>query len=152
MVWTLKSFCLRLLAVAVVVATIGVLFLCRFSALQGALQGILGEKAVRTTYFVHSPTCFSREKERMAVFDLPFIQGEKVVYLEEEGARVAQEILSAFDAHDIWTEEVDGCVSYYAACDRLPKRVTVAGHVVNLHIAVKGDRVVVGTPIIFGGY
>ncbi|MBQ9117910.1 MAG: YwmB family TATA-box binding protein [Clostridia bacterium] len=154
MVWTLKSFCLRLFAVCVAVAVVGVLFLCRFSALQSDLAGCLeGRGADSSSYFIHSPTCFAREKEQLSLFDLPFIQGEKVVYLLKKGETgTAETILAAFDAYDVWTEEIDGTTSYYAASEKLPKKVTVGGRTVNLHIAVKADRVVVGTPIIFGGY
>ena len=59
-------------------------------------------------------------------------------------------LLKDFNAELMFTEEVLGVKNYYFSCN-LPFSVSLYGKKINLHIAV-GEKTVVGTPIIFGGY
>ena len=152
--WTLKNFFLRAAAVVAVFLSLGLIALSSAFSLQTILSKVNGAQAYSATYFINSPTCFAREKENLSLLDLPFVQGEKATYLvdKDEGQGFAQKALVALSARVLWTEEVDGVVSYYAYSDSLSKSVLVSGEKVNLHIAVKENRIVIGTPIIFGGY
>ena len=152
--WTIKNFCLRALAVTLFLVVAVFLAISPFFSLQSALVVIDGVRAHSATYFIHSPTCFAREKNTLSLFDLPFVQGEKATYLieEEQSGAFLQGVLSALSAHVLWTEEVGEVRSYYAVSDTLSKSVLVAGEKVNLHIAIGKNQVVIGTPIIFGGY
>ena len=113
-----------------------------------------GAQASRT-YFVNSPTAFACEKQTLAVWNLPFVEGEKTIYAfadEAEAKEGVRTILSYYCAENIWTEEVGETCSYYATSKKLSRQVHVSGRAINLHIAVRGAQVVVGTPVIFGCY
>ena len=150
--WTMKRLSARLLAVTLCLLAFACLASSPLLTLQSALLSLDGARAHSATYFVHSPTCFAREKQTLSFTDLPFVQGEKVVYRVEDGADFAQSVLSILSASVLWQEEVEGAICYYAAAESLSRAVLVGGEKVNLHIVVKADEVVIGTPIIFGGY
>ena len=152
--WTIKSFGLRVLALLTVGTTLFLLFLMGFSPLSPVVskENFLA-KEIGRTYFVNSPTCFAREKSALQPIDLAYVQGEKVTYAcEGESEQFVRALLQDLSAQVLWTEEVDGVFSYYASSKKMGRQVFVDGQIVNLHIAVQGDRVVVGVPIIFGGY
>ena len=152
--WTIKSFCVRAFAVIAVGVTMLLLFLMRFSPFFQNVSSLSATEVDRM-YFVHSPTYFAAEKRVLEPADLPYVQGEKIVYLCSDGQtamKFAQKLLQDFAAYDIWTEQINGAISYYAASEKSTRQVRIEGHEVNLHIAVQGEKVVVGVPIIFGGY
>ncbi len=62
-----------------------------------------------------------------------------------------QSILSGANGRVLFCEKLSDSVNYYCKAD-LPYSVELYGEEVNLHICVKGDAIVVGAPIIFGGY
>lgn len=62
-----------------------------------------------------------------------------------------EEFLRSVNGEIVFTEEVDGAVNYYCRAD-LPYSITLYGEEINLHICVTDERVLVGSPIIFGGY
>ena len=117
-------------------------------------QEVAGYSAQSRTYFVDSPTLRAVEKESVALWELPFVRGEKTTFVcgEENRDGLVKALLDEFSCKEVWTEEVNGILSYYATSEFLPRKVVVQGSVVNLHIAVREGEVVVGTPIIFGGY
>ena len=149
--WTTKNLCLRIFCVGVVLAFLLLYALCPFTFLQGELLSKLGARAANATYFINSPTCLAREKQSLTIFDLPYVEGEQVRY-DIKSEDFLQNTLESLAAVVLWTEEVDGVTSYYAKSDRLSKSVLISGALVNLHIAIKENEIVVGTPIIFGSY
>ena len=149
--WTTKNLCLRVFCVGVVLLFLLFYSLCPFSFLQGEILSKLGAQATSATYFINSPTCVAREKQSLSIFDLPYVEGEQVRY-HIKSEDFLQNTLDALGAVVLWMEEVDGVTSYYAKSDKLQKSVLLSGTLVNLHIAVKGNEVVIGTPIIFGSY
>ena len=149
--WTIKHFFFCLFSVGLFVVTAVFFALSSVTALQSALLSTHAQ-VISASYFVHSPACTAREKQTLSLFDLPYVEGEQVRYRTTDGEGFAEEVLSIFHATCVWKEVVDGVTSYYASSQKLPKSVLVSGALVNLHIAVKEDEVVVGTPIIFGGY
>ncbi len=78
------------------------------------------------------------------------VRGESVVV--DSNRFNAKQILDSYGATVRFSEVVDGVTSYYAYTDKLPYSQNICGYTVNLHVAVCGERTVIGTPIIFGGY
>lgn len=61
-------------------------------------------------------------------------------------------ILCDLQANLLFTKEIDNTTCYYAYTDKIKNFIIIEGEKVNLHFAVKKDRVKLGSPIIFGGY
>ncbi len=76
------------------------------------------------------------------------VRGESTVYQNADVAALEQE----YRATLLWQEECAGVVSRYYSSPCFSQSVYIGGQEVNLHIAVRGDTVCVGTPLIFGGY
>lgn len=62
------------------------------------------------------------------------------------------EIEEKYSAVLVSEEEASGVYNYYYYSPLLSRCVFIGGKAVNLHVAVRGDSVRIGTPIIFGGY
>ena len=73
--------------------------------------------------------------------------GESAVYPSLE----IEEFLKEVDGEIVFCEQVADITNYYCRAN-LPYSVDIAGQEINLHICVREDSVMVGTPIIFGGY
>ena len=76
------------------------------------------------------------------------IKGESVRY---EGDR-AEELISRYGAEILFTEEAAGVTNYYCYSPALKGGILLGGALVNLHVAVSGNRTAAGTPVIFGGF
>ena len=63
-----------------------------------------------------------------------------------------QEFLSDFGAEVILVENIDDGISFYARTDKIKNVKEVKGKKINLHIFVGKERVVVGSPIIYGSF
>ena len=120
------------------------------------LAGIEGER----TYFLDSASSQGFRKQTLALNDLTRVRGE-CVFTEisaYEGGRcltkeeIAQEIAEKYGAKILFTEEIDGVVSYYAYTARWQDGLYINGVKINLHIAVGKVNLAVGTPIIFDGF
>lgn len=61
------------------------------------------------------------------------------------------EFLKSTGANIVFTERLFDSTNYYCTAD-MPYAITLYGQQINLHICVKDDAVLVGSPIIFGGY
>ncbi len=61
-------------------------------------------------------------------------------FLEKSGAKL------------LFIEDLDGVKNYYYYSKRLPKCEVVNQKKVNIQIAISNEKVVIGTPIIYGGY
>ena len=82
--------------------------------------------------------------------DLLFVTG-KSVRVETEEVNL-DELLSHYGAKVLFTERLDGAVSYYCYSPKLKSPVVLDGKSVNLHIIVKDKELVLGSPVVFGGY
>lgn len=78
---------------------------------------------------------------------LKSVCGESAVYSSLDPIA----FISEFDGEIVFTEEVAGITNYYCKAN-LPYSVIIDGEEINLHVCVREDSVMVGTPIIFGGY
>ena len=85
---------------------------------------------------------------RESYFSTDKIYGESIVV---DGLSV-DAIFKEFDANIIKVEQVDNITCYYGYTSRLPYEIKLFGDKVNLHVAVDGDKIILGTPLIFGSY
>lgn len=65
---------------------------------------------------------------------------------------VAREIAGLYGAEVLFFERASGTLSVYCHSQKLVGGVEVNGNLVNLHIALRGKRCVVGTPLVFDGF
>ena len=120
----------------------------------------LAEIEGKHTYFLDSASSQGLRKESLGLRDFTRVKGECVFteistynggrYLTNE--EIAQEIATRYGAEILIAEEMDGVVSYYAYTQRWKDGLYVGGEKINLHIAIGGERLAVGTPIIFDGF
>ncbi len=68
------------------------------------------------------------------------------------GEKKARDVLSVFWARTVKEEQIDGIHIYYAYAPVIGKFETVFGKRVNLMIAVRGEQVAVGSPLLLGSY
>ncbi len=78
----------------------------------------------------------------------PEVRGESCVYAGEK----TQELIAAYRARVLFTEEAAGTVSRYCYSPYLGEGILLNGVCVNLHIAEGEGRTAVGTPVIFSGF
>lgn len=74
-------------------------------------------------------------------------QGESTIYTNLD----IDAFFAQMGATVIYVEELLDCTNYYAQAP-LPYAVSLYGTTINLHVCVRTHDVMVGTPIIFGGY
>ncbi len=99
-------------------------------------------------YYLYSPSSQATIAEKLPVDKLGFLTGESVAL---DGGD-PKEIFASYGAELLFVESAEGITSYYGYSDRLAGGKLIAGRLVNLHVAKKGTRVVVGSPLIFGGF
>ena len=68
------------------------------------------------------------------------------------GEQTAEAIIKDMRATIVFTEFTDGEKIYYCRSPKLPKSVYVRGKKINLAVAVRGDFVAAGSPLIKGSY
>ena len=89
----------------------------------------------------------SGNKAMLTRLTLTDICGESATYSSFDWQGYLEDIGGSI----LFTEELVDSVNYYCEAD-LPYSIDLYGKKVNLHICVKDSGVMVGTPIIFGGY
>ena len=60
--------------------------------------------------------------------------------------------LSDFNAKVVFSEKIDGTTNLYAYSKKIKYFVTIGGKKVNIHVVYQNENIVLGTPIVFGGY
>lgn len=78
------------------------------------------------------------------------IKGESVKFSAEEFNQT--ELLNNLNAVIVFTETLDGVYCIYAYSPKIRYRQTVNGKTVNVQIAVRGEQITVGCPIIYGSF
>ena len=63
-----------------------------------------------------------------------------------------QEIFDKFDAKILFTEVVENVTCYYGYSKQFPYKKQIGDMIVNVHVAIENDRVMFGTPIIYGSF
>ena len=110
---------------------------------------------VESEYYLYSSSSQAKIVESVGFADSFFLTGEKSVFCfssELEAENYAAALLEEQGAEIVFVEECMGVRSIYAYAPKRGGGVALSGKRVNLHLAIKDERVCVGTPIIFGGY
>ena len=77
------------------------------------------------------------------------LNGKSVTYYNYN---YEKELIIPYKAKKVSQSVVNGITNYYYYSPTLPRAVYIKNSKVNLHVAVEGDKVTVGTPLIFCGY
>ena len=142
------------LAIALLIA----LFVCLFVKVGNVQKlSVLNGEPV---FYLRSASSNSLMKTELNLSDLYKVKGESVSIVLEENRgdryavseEIARFLAKKFDAKILLQESFSDVISYYCYTPRWQTSIFVRGYTVNLHIAVSKDYVVVGTPIIFGGF
>ena len=149
--YLIKTFFTVFLATAVAVISL----FCVWSVNVCRLSSISGERV----FYLHSASSQGLRKTGLALADFTKVRGESVCFalearVETQAAalQIAREIAAEFGAEILETETCGDVYSYYAHTPRWTDGILVGGQAINLHVAVSGERCVVGTPIIFDGF
>jgi hypothetical protein len=106
-------------------------------------------------YYLYTPSSQAKIASRLSFADYFSLVGEKYTlrFPSAEAANAyAENLLIEKGAQTLFEERVAGVRSIYAYTMDGREGAWLYGGRVNLHLAVCGDEVQVGTPIIFGGY
>lgn len=125
---------------------------CVKAAHVSKLSFLQGER----TYYLDSASSQSLVKTKLTARDLFRVKGESVCFTitgeKREQENFARSLVGRYGGEILFTEEIEGAVSYYAYIPAWGQGVALYGKQVNLHIAVSEKQCKVGTPIIFGGF
>ena len=154
--YAFKGFFACAFAVVFSLAITAFSFLLHLSSLSpvARLAEDLGGAAGTAEYYLYTPSSGAVRKSELTLVEALQKEGESVRFTFSEGGvdEFVKSVLRYYKAEVCFCERVGEVVSTYARSNRLGEGVTVEGKRVNLHIAVRGNAVAVGTPIIFGGY
>jgi hypothetical protein len=106
-------------------------------------------------FYLDSASSQGLLKDKISWLDFPRVRGESVRYSRQEqtsNEEILRSIVEKYHATVLFSEEVDGVVSYYCYTDEWTDHVRVEDKKVNLHVAISTAQCVVGAPIIFGGF
>jgi hypothetical protein len=106
-------------------------------------------------FYLDSASSQGLLKDKISWLDFPRVRGESVRYSRQEqtsNEEILRFIVEKYHATVLFSEEVDGVVSYYCYTDEWTDHVRVEDKKVNLHVAISTAQCVVGAPIIFGGF
>lgn len=93
------------------------------------------------------------DKNSVSVSDAPTLDKYNgVKRLDLDGYYDKKTVLDAYDATELWCERFDELIVVYAFSPMMTECVSIKGHKVNLMIALRDDRVAIGTPILKGSY
>ncbi len=143
------------------------MFFCRIkNALRGvaalalsflALAGVWGMGVSRfphiegdRQYYLDSPSSQAKIADGLSPFDFARVEGESVSLSLNEGEALA--LIKSLSGEVLFIEEAAGVRSYYCYSPTLFGGIKIGEYFVNLHVAVEGERCVVGSPIIFGSF
>ncbi len=101
-------------------------------------------------YYLYSFSSQADIKKDPVPLDLLFVKGESVRIKTDEVN--LDEWLSLYGAKVLFTENFDDGISYYCYSPKLKTPILLDDKSVNLHIIVKEKELVLGSPIVFGGY
>ena len=108
--------------------------------------------AGKRCFYLQSKSSQAVIKDRLRFADLFFVKGESVEFACEGEEESLQKLLDIYQAKIMFLEETDGVRSYYCATAKWSDGVYLEGEFVNLHLAFRDSRCVVGAPLIFGGF
>ena len=103
-------------------------------------------------YYLYSASSNAQIKESVSYAEVFSVVGESKGYSVENADEFVSATLKTMQAEVLFFEEVGGVKSYYCYSPRIGGTTVLYGEPINLHIAVKGGSVKIGSPVIFGGY
>ncbi len=103
------------------------------------------------TYYLCSKSSQALVKNKLSPLDFVALQGESVTFSYSDFSEV-ECIMDEYNAEVLFTESAAETTSYYCYSPRMRGGVKIGKYFVNLHIAVRGERCAVGSPMIFGGF
>lgn len=130
-----------------------VLFALGFTAvfwLMGKFQLPTGES--QGEYYLYSASSNAQTRETVDATEVFSVVGESKGYRTQNAEEFVSATLKSLRAEVLFFEEIGGVKSYYCYSPRMGKATILYGEPVNLHIAVQGNSVQIGSPVIFGGY
>jgi hypothetical protein len=145
-----KTFCegvRSLFAVAVCL----VVFLCVWLSNASALQMLSGTR----TFYLYNASSQAFVKNQLTLADIFSVNGESVCIVLPDGADgevYARMLVKALDMEIVFSETVGETLSLYGFSPRFLTSIQLYGKAVNAHLVVGNGVLIVGTPIIFGGY
>jgi hypothetical protein len=78
------------------------------------------------------------------------VTGESVELLGD--STTAKRILDLFGAKIMWVERLEHGISYYGYSDKIRYRKVISSQAVNIQVFVSDERIVVGSPLIYGSF
>ena len=103
-------------------------------------------------YYLYTPSSQAEIANQVSVFKLLYIKGECARVECADAQAYLQATIEKYNAEVVKVESFDGGISYYCYSPKLKNPVLLDGAFVNLHIVVKGSSILLGTPLVFGGY
>lgn len=131
----------------------GMLLCCGF--LRNPCGWATGGVEMGREYYLYTPSSQAKITSRISFTEYFSLVGEKYTlrFSSAEAANAyAENLLAQKRAQTLLEERVAGVRSIYAYTEGGREGVELFGGWVNLHLAICGAEVQVGTPIIFGGY
>ncbi len=143
--------CIKTVVALFVAACVGLAVLTGY---RGKLSAV--DKGGERTYYLHSASSQAAMKGEITFDELFCVYGESVAFVDvgrvDEKRTRALKALQERGVCILFEETVDGVWSVYGYLPSLYEPVLIKGEQVNLHIAISKTRMVVGSPIVFGGY
>ena len=112
---------------------------------------LVGER----TFYLRSASSEAWTKSELGFFDCFKVKGESVsLRVENADEEFIKKLFAEYGATLVFKEETGDVVSYYGYTQKWNEKVEMDGACINLHVAMQknGDRVSVGSPMIFGGF
>ena len=131
----------------------GVLLCC--GMLRNPCGDAMGGVETAREYYLYSPSSQAKIAASLSLADYFSLVGEKYTLRFSSVAEAnayAERLLMEKGAQTVLEERVAGVRCIYAYITDGRKAVQISDGKVNLHLAICGREVQVGTPIIFGGY
>ena len=140
-----------LVAIVIFFAVCGCVVTCKDDFLLKEARGA----TARWEYALHESSSQAELCTQVAVWELPFVEGESVTLCfpdSESADGYIRELMNGTGAYVIDEERCGDTENVYAYTPRLGQGLHLPQGRVNLHVARRGNTVCVGSPIIFGGY
>ncbi len=118
---------------------------CKLRAIEG-----------RRVFYLKESSSNALQTEKLGIFDVFKVRGESVRFdfqiTEKEKEQLLSWISEQYGACMVSKEIAGDTESYYGYSPSLGNGLIIGGKKVNLHIVFAQEQVVIGTPIIFGGF
>ena len=146
-IWKLKEFLRSCLAAVAVLLCGAILLLANVSR----FPFLSGERV----FYLNSASSQGLRSQKVELSQILNVKGESVCVRISDEAQAEAVLLEVFEmlhAEVLLEERACGVTSYYAYTAEFADGIYIEGVKINVHVAVCGNRLVVGSPIIFDGF